>query len=79
MGQKWGKSEKMKTFAGHFLEFVWLKYIQIHFKFNKISISRWKKSFVQFEKVFKIFIFFWVCKSTICTPSSQLSAQIKLL
>ena len=79
MGQKWGKSEKMKTFAGHFLEFVWLKYIQIHFKFNKISISLWKKSFVQFEKVFKIFIFFWVCKSTICTPSSELSVQIELL
>ena len=79
MGQKWGKSEKMKTFAGHFLEFVWLKYIQIHFKFNKISISLGKKSFVQLEKVFKIFIFFWVCKSTICTPSSQLSVQIELL
>ena len=36
MAQKWEKSEKMKTFAGHFLRFVWLKYIQIHFKFNKI-------------------------------------------
>ena len=24
MGQKWGKSEKMKTFAGHFFGFVWL-------------------------------------------------------
>ena len=79
MAQKWGKSEKMKTVAGHFLGFVRLKYIQIHFKFNKISISLWKKSFVQLEKVLKIFIFFWVCKSTICTPSSQLSAQIELL
>ena len=39
MAQKWGKSEKMKTVAGHFLGFVWLKCIQIHFKFNKISIS----------------------------------------
>ena len=58
MAQKWGKSEKMKTVAGHFLGFVWLKYIQIHFKFNKISISLWKKSFVQFEKVFKFFNFF---------------------
>ena len=79
MAQKWGKSEKMKTFAGHSFGFVWLKYIQIHFKFNKISISLWKKSFVQFEKVLQIFIFFWVCKSTICTPSSQLNAQIELL
>ena len=35
MGQKWEKSEKMKTFAGHFFGFVWLKYIQIHFKCNK--------------------------------------------
>ena len=42
MGQKWGKSEKMKTFARHFLGFVWLKYIQIHFKFNKISL--WEKN-----------------------------------
>ena len=58
MGQKWGKSEKMKTFAGHFLEFVWLKYIQIHFKFNKISISLGKKSFVQFEKVLHFSPFF---------------------
>ena len=75
MGQKWGKSEKMKTFAGHFLEFVWLKYIQIHFKFNKISISLGKKSFVQFEKVFKIFNFFLPCKSTLRNQSSQVSAQ----
>ena len=75
MGQKWGKSEKMKTSAGHFLGFVWLKYIQIHFKFNKISISLWKKKLIIFGKVFKFFNFFLPCKSTICTQSSQVSAQ----
>ena len=75
MAQKWGKSEKMKTFAGHFFGFVWLQYIQIHFKFNKISISLWKISFVQFEKVFKIFTNFLPCKSTLSNQSLQVSAQ----
>ena len=75
MGQKWGKSEKMKTFAGHCFGFVWLKYIQIHFKCNKISISLWKKSFVQFEKDLKIFTNLLPCKSTLPKQSSQVSAQ----
>ena len=75
MAQKWGKSEKMKTFAGHFLGFVWLKYIQMHFKCNIISISLRKKSFVQFEKDLKIFTNFRPCKSTLPNQSSQVSAQ----
>ena len=58
MGQKWGKSEKMKTFAGHFLEFVWLKYIQIHFKFNKISISLGKKVLFNLKKFLHFSPFF---------------------
>ena len=75
MAQKWGKSEKIKTVAGHFLGFVWLKCIQIHFKFNKISISLGKKSFVQFEKVFTFFTFFLPHKSTLHNQSSQVSVQ----
>ena len=65
----------MKTFAGHFFLFVWLKYIQIYFKFNKISIYLWKKSFVQFEKDLKIFTNFLPCKSTLSNQSLQVSAQ----
>ena len=75
MAQKWEKSEKMKTFAGHFLRFVWLKYIQIHFKCNKISIFLWKKSWITFGKVFEFFKLFMPCKSTLPNQSSQVSAQ----